>query len=186
MNFWAYLRIIRQTGSNQFQKLKHLNVQEAQFLKLLEHNKRLIFKIANVYCRKAEDRQDLIQEIILQLWRSYPTFDTTYAQTTWIYRIAINVSISFLRKENTRRKNHAIYRQELELLTCDEGELIGQKLDLLYQLIENLNSFEKAIIILYLEGLKNKEISDVIGISESNVSTKINRIKNKLRSYSNT
>ncbi|MEZ4939217.1 MAG: sigma-70 family RNA polymerase sigma factor [Saprospiraceae bacterium] len=166
--------------------MKHLNVQEAQFLKLLEHNKRLIFKIANVYCRKAEDRQDLIQEIILQLWRSYPTFDTTYAQTTWIYRIAINVSISFLRKENTRRKNHAIYRQELELLTCDEGELIGQKLDLLYQLIENLNSFEKAIIILYLEGLKNKEISDVIGISESNVSTKINRIKNKLRSYSNT
>lgn len=158
--------------------MKDSNSIETAFLEVLEGNKKLVFKVANAYCQHAEDRRDLVQEIILQLWKAYPNFDARLTLSTWMYRIALNVSISYLRKEGTRQRRYTEYQYRLELLTTDEPD--DPKLQLMYQMIEQLNPLEKGIIILYLDGLKNPEIAAVTGLSESNVSTKLNRIKSKL------
>lgn len=147
---------------------------------MLEQHKKLVFKVANAYCKRPEDRKDLVQEIILQLWRAFPKYDETYAITTWMYRIALNVSISFFRKETTRKKVSSSYGQQVSLLEWQEDK-IDERLQLLYQWIEQLKPLDKAIIILHLDGHSNPEISEIMGMSLSNVSTKINRIKNQLK-----
>lgn len=153
---------------------------EQPFLEMLEQHKKLVFKVANAYCKRPEDRKDLVQEIILQLWRAFPKYDETYAITTWMYRIALNVSISFFRKETTRKKVSSSYGQQVSLLEWQEDK-IDERLQLLYQWIEQLKPLDKAIIILHLDGHSNPEISEIMGMSLSNVSTKINRIKNQLK-----
>lgn len=153
--------------------------QEEVFLDLLENHKKLVFKIANAYCQDPEDQRDLFQEIVLQLWQSFPRFDDHYAASTWVYRIALNVAISFLRKEKTRQKTQRYYQQQSEWLTWQAHEK-DPRLEELYLLIEQLKPLEKALIILYLEGLKNPEIAEVMGLSLSNVSTRLHRIKVKL------
>lgn len=154
---------------------------EDRFLDIIEENKKLIFKIANSYSNDHEDRKDLAQEIILQLYKAFPKYNDDYAITTWIYRIALNISISFYRKEKSRKRTKNAFQQVIELV--DESEDIkNEQVELLNRFIENLNSIDKAIIILFLEGRKNKEIADIMGFSVSNVSTRMNRIKIKLRS----
>lgn len=161
--------------------MKALESQKDQFLDLLESNKKIIFKVVNSFSYNTEDRKDLCQEIILQLWKAFPKYNDTYAITTWIYRIALNVSISFRRKEKTRETTQSGYFQNFDLLHWDDS-VINEQLKQLYQFIELLKPFDKAIIILYLEGHKNKEIAEITGISETNVSSKLSRIKKKLSS----
>ncbi|MBT8196400.1 MAG: sigma-70 family RNA polymerase sigma factor [Bacteroidia bacterium] len=151
---------------------------EKAFIDLLENNKRLIFKIASAYEYNPEFRKDLIQDIIIQLWKAFPNFDNKHAVSTWIYRIALNVSISWLRKEKSRKKTHTSYAQDFIIETETENQ--NEKMKLLYKFLNELKELDKAIMILRLEGLNNEEISNIMGISTSNVSTKVNRIKNTL------
>lgn len=161
--------------------MKYSELHREEFLQILEEYKKLIFKIASAYCRDAEERKDLVQEIIIQLWRALPDYNNNYARSTWIYRIALNVSISNYRKEKTREKTHNEFVQQFDLV---EGmdEVADQRLRHLYRLIEMLKPLDKALIILFLEGRKNKEIASIMGISASNVSSKIHRIKDQLSS----
>lgn len=152
---------------------------EKDFIELLEKHKRLIVKIASSYFKDRVYRDDLLQEITLQLWKSFPKFKQEVTTSTWVYRIALNVSISFFRKEKNRKKLMTNYQKDLNIYELQE-EHLEEKLEQLYMLIAQLNPVEKAIIILHLEGCKNAEIAEVMGISLSNVSTKINRIKTKL------
>lgn len=156
--------------------------QEAGFIEYLEGYKKLIAKVARIYCKDPEDRKDLIQDIVIQLWKSFPKYDRSYSVSTWTYRIALNVSISYLRKATSRSKNHDIFLQENELMQGEESA-IDEKLEQLYLFIDQLKPIDKAIIILFLEGCPNKEISEVIGISVTNVSTKKLRIKEELKNY---
>jgi RNA polymerase sigma-70 factor (ECF subfamily) len=160
--------------------LKASKLQEALFVEYLARYKKLIVKVARAYCKDAEDRKDLIQDIILQLWKAYPTYDETYAISTWTYRIALNVSISFLRKATTRKKTHRGYQQQIDLLHVDDP-VMDESGDQLYHFIDQLKPIDKALIILYLEGCKNKEISQVMGMSVTHVSTKKQRIKEALK-----
>lgn len=160
-------------------KLKHSKQTEKEFLELIEKNKKLIFKIANVYGKNHEEIKDLVQEITLQLWKSFPDYNQKFAITTWIYRIALNVSISFYRKEKSRQKIYHELTGQSQILFWDEYKP-DDRLILLFQFIDQLKTFEKAVIVLYLEGRKNTEIADILGISATNVSTKLNRIKTKL------
>jgi RNA polymerase sigma factor (sigma-70 family) len=162
--------------------LKESKSQEALFVEYLEGYKKLIAKVARVYCIDSEVRKDLIQDIILQLWRSFPNYDNTYSISTWTYRIALNVSISFLRKATSRTKTHSVYQDHIEFFETND-EVIDEKLEQLYRFIDLLKPVDKAIIILHLEGCANKEISRVMGMSISNVSTKKQRIKEKLKTY---
>ncbi len=161
------------------EKLKHSNQTDQEFIELLEKNKKLVFKIANVYGKNEEEIKDLVQEITLQLWKSFPGYNPKYAITTWMYRIALNVSISFYRKEKSRKKIHQELSDKSQILFWEEYKQ-DDKLTLLYRFIDQLKTFEKAVIVLYLEGRKNTEIAEILGISSSNVSTKLNRIKTKL------
>lgn len=159
-------------------------ITDDDFIELLEKYKKLIFKIANLYSQSQEDRKDLVQEIILQLWKALPKYDNAYALSTWIYRIALNVSISFYRKQTTRSKTQNNYKEFYDLIHWEDKSL-EPKVTQLYNLIGQLKSLDRAIIILYLEGHKNLEIAEVMGMSSTNVSTRLNRIKERLSNMFN-
>ncbi|HQW11065.1 MAG TPA: RNA polymerase sigma factor [Saprospiraceae bacterium] len=154
----------------------------ANFLVIIENNKGILFKVANSYCRNIEDRKDLVQEIILQLWKAFDNYNEKFKISTWIYRISLNVAISFYRKENSRKRisNPLI----TDIFNFSETEISDEKetnLGILNQIISELNDLNKALMLLYLEERSYKEISDIIGISETNVATKIGRIKSKIK-----
>ena len=148
------------------------------FLSVISFNKGILFKIANSYCKDGEDRKDLVQEIIVQLWKSFERFNDQYKYSTWIYRIALNVAISFYRKENRRKQvSNPLTDGILNYADTNVTSETDENIKLLQQFIAGLKELDKAIMLLYLEEKSHKEIADIIGISESNVATKIGRIK---------
>lgn len=151
----------------------------SEFTDLIRRNAGLIHKIAYAYCRSATDREDVVQEIAVQLWRARDRYDERYRHTTWIYRIALNVAISFYRRERRHRERG---------LPIEDGALIavepvqpGDDILLLLRCIDGLGALEKALVLLYLDGNDHAAIAEVLGISVSNVGTKLGRIKQKLR-----
>ena len=154
---------------------------DKDFLGILDQHKRIIFKICNSYCRNPESRKDLVQEVVIQLWKSYPKYDPQYKISTWIYRIALNVAISFYRKE--KKHLHATSITESAMNVAMEGDSFDTERDILWlrRFIDQLDELHRALMILYLDGNSYKDIADVLGITETNVATKINRIKQKLK-----
>ncbi len=151
------------------------------FLSVIHSNKGILYKVVNSYCKNVEDRKDLVQEIIVQLWRSFDNYDNSFKHSTWIYRISLNVAISFYRKENIRKKianplTDSIFNFPNDDIIDNESDL-----GILKQMISQLNDLDKALMLLYLEEKSYKEMALIIGISESNVATKINRIKNNFK-----
>jgi RNA polymerase sigma factor (sigma-70 family) len=153
-------------------------IQE-RFQKLIEEHKRILFKVCNSYCRNRDDREDLAQEIAIQLWRSFGTFDGRCRFSTWMYRIALNVAISFYRRESTRTRY--VLSADERLLDAVEGTGQSGEVTFLYEALEPLEPLNKALLLLYLDGNSYQEIAEVLGISETNVATKISRLKKVLR-----
>lgn len=155
---------------------------KAGFLKLIQENKGIIFKICNAYCYSPGHREDLAQEIIYQLWKSGQNFNPDFKFSTWMYRVALNVAISFYRKE--KRSGDVIslstHTAEIEMKEDDTNEHETNIL-LLQQFINELKPLDRALMILYLESKSYGEIAEILGITETNVATKINRIKNNLK-----
>ena len=152
------------------------------FLQILNSNKGIIYKVANAYCKNEENRKDLIQEIILQLWLAFPKYDKNYKLSTWMYRIALNVSISFYRKDSRRATiSSAIPESMLTIELTDDKPAEDPRLELLAQFIRDLRSIDRAIMLLYLEEHSQQEIADLLGLTASNVSTKFARIKQRLK-----
>lgn len=160
-------------------------INEQQFLKLLNENKRSIISVCRYYSSLSTNLsiEDMFQEISLNLWKSYPKFvkrpDCQFS--TWVYRVALNVCISQVRKKDNLL--HKPINEEVIRITeiTTEQEQIQQ----LYQLIHKLNREDQALIYLYLDDKSHKEIADIMGLSISNVGTKIQRIKQKLKQMSN-
>lgn len=154
-----------------------------RFVALLEEHKRILYKVANAYCRNREDRGDLIQETVTQLWRSFGQFDDRNRFSTWMYRIAMNVAISFYRSENRRiRETVPIDEFGLDLAAADRVmDAAGDDVRILHQFIGQLGELNRALIILYLDGHSHDEIAGIMGISTTNVATKISRIKQQLQ-----
>ncbi len=152
------------------------------FLSVIESNKGIIYKVANAYCKDKDDRKDLVQEIILKLWHAFETYNNAFKHTTWIYRIALNTAISKYRKEKIKAKYFVpVSTSFIELEDQPPAIDSERRLSLLQQFIAELKELDKALMLLYLEEKSHKEIAEIIGISESNVGTKINRIKNLLK-----
>jgi RNA polymerase sigma-70 factor, ECF subfamily len=150
-----------------------------EFSSLVNENRGIIFKVCNSYCSNKADIEDLAQEIIFQLWKSYKSYNASYKFTTWMYRIALNTAISFYRK--VKKRGNTISLEEHLIEIADNNEAVNQNINLLQQFINELKELDKALMILYLEEKSYKEIAEIIGITETNVATKINRIKEKLR-----
>lgn len=152
------------------------------FISILDNHKGVIFKIVNSYCKDVTDKQDLIQEIIIQLWISFEKYNNQFKLSTWIYRIALNTSISFYRKNKVRKEKTVISSAILQkTLKADEPFQENPNLLKLQGFIQELRELDKALILLYLDGLSQKEISKIIGIKPTNVGTKIERIKKTLK-----
>ncbi|MDB5262834.1 MAG: polymerase sigma factor, sigma-70 family [Adhaeribacter sp.] len=134
-----------------------------------------------MYCSDNTDAEDLFQEILLHLWKSWPTFNATAKVSTWIYQVSLNTAITRLRK-NSRRPAHKV----LSLAQDSIREVPTQRLDILFDkelqdAIDGLDKFDKALVILYLDEKSYKEIAEIMGLTEGNVGVKINRIKKKLK-----
>lgn len=153
-----------------------------RFTALIQQHKGILYKVAQAYCRDAADREDLLQEMALQLWRAFDRYDETLRLSTWMYRIALNVAISFYRKERSRRSLSGEIGESIFLIPAPAAETEREgRLLLLQQFIHELPDLEKALMLLYLEERSYREIADIVGITETNVATKIARIKVKLR-----
>ena len=153
-----------------------------KFLQLVKENKGIVYKVCNAYCHDKDNRDDLAQEILYNLWKSFLSFRTDLKFSTWMYRIALNVAISFYRKEKKLKPHVEIY-DDMALFEEDEKDIYAQdNLKLLRRFIDELKEIDKSIILLYLDDKSQKEIAEITGITESNVSTRINRIKYKLKS----
>lgn len=140
----------------------------------------IIYKVVHMYVHDADDRQDLFQEIVFQLWRSLPSFRGESKASTWMYRIALNTAISHFRSLSRKPDNLSLSAFEFQIADVNERQQLDESINMLYEAIQQLSRIEKAIIILYLEEKSYQEISDIMGISHSNVGVKINRIKSKL------
>ena len=158
-----------------------LRDQSQLFQQLLEQHKGLLYKVARTYCRDEADRQDLLQEILLQLWQSFHKYNDQFKISTWLYRIALNVAISFYRKNAGRKlRNTPLDDQAILIQEVDKTDKEAQLL-LLEQFIAELRDLDKALMLLYLEERPHAEIAEILGISVSNVATKIGRIKIQLK-----
>ncbi len=155
-----------------------------EFISLIRKNEGIIFKITLLYSDSTQSREDLHQEIIYQLWKSYGSFRKDSKFSTWMYRVALNTAIYHL-----KQKKRTVTTIPLEVINQKFPEEIDkveeERIKMLYESIQLLNLLEKGIILLYLEGKSHIEISSIIGISTSNVGTKISRIKEKLKAQVN-
>ena len=149
---------------------------QERFQALVDEHKKILYKVCHSYCRNRDDREDLAQEIIIHLWRAFGAFDERCRFSTWMYRIALNVAISFYRRESARTRL-VVSDHERLLTAIDETENYSAEIQALYQFIEGLDPLNKALVLLYLDGHSYGEIGDVLGISETNVATKISRLK---------
>ena len=153
-----------------------------EFLRLILHNKGIIIKICYSYCPDKNDREDLAQEIIYQLWKSGKNFDPGYSFTTWMYRIALNVAISHYRKGKQAEQLISFPEKSIDIADKrDGGDEMEEQTRLLQQFIHELKELDRALILLYLESKTYREIADILGISETNTATRISRIKDKLK-----
>lgn len=161
-----------------------LAVEEKEtFLRLLDQHGGIIRKVAAGYSSSLADRHDLEQEITLQLWKAYPRYSADRPFSTWMYRIALNVAISFLRR-HTRPGRQTISLEESEIEIADENARPPETDDrilLLQKVIASLPPLERALLLLYLDEHSYREIAAILGITETNVATKLNRLKQRVR-----
>lgn len=159
---------------------------QTRFSALLEQHRGIVFKVAATYCRHPDDRQDLAQEIAAQLWRAFPGYDPARPFPTWMYRIALNVAISHVRSIRSRapavpldesHESHPGFAIE----DSSEQHETDQQLRALYAVIDRQSPMDRALLLLWLEDRSQREIAEIIGISESNVATKLNRLKQRIR-----
>ena len=154
-----------------------------EFDVLLESHRAIVFRVARTYCRHPDDRDDLVQEIAVQLWRAWPGYDSTRPFATWMYRIALNVAIGYVRNESHRRQHVAPLDDELHDIADDSGvdHETEQRVRLLQGFIERQAPLDRALLLLYLDERGQRDIAEILGLSETNVSTKIGRLKQRVR-----
>jgi RNA polymerase sigma-70 factor (ECF subfamily) len=152
------------------------------FPRLLQQHRGVMVKVAGTYAWHPDDRDDLLQEIATQLWRAWPDYDPARPFSTWMYRIALNVAISHVRSRTRGMQPEAWHEDHHDLADPRAHDHEGrQHVDLLYRFIQAQPPLDRALLLLYLEDRSYREMADVLGLSETNVATKIGRLKQRLR-----
>jgi RNA polymerase sigma-70 factor (ECF subfamily) len=155
--------------------------QKDLFLDILEKNIGIILKISRAYTQSVQDKEDLINDITLELWKSFERFKGDSKISTWIYRVAINTSMNFNRKKKSDKLYFPPDLTQFESQNWILDPPDSSPSEILYQCIDELNQLNKAIILLYLDGNSHDEISEITGISKTNVGTRISRIKEQIK-----
>lgn len=154
-----------------------------EFLSLLDSHQRQLLKVCWVYGRTWHDRNDLLQEITSRLWSAFDKYDRSRPFSTWMFRVALNVAIDFRRRQ-TRWGREAVsldVREESDPAEVDEDKTRNQQLGELRELLDQQTDSDRALLLLYLEGNSHREIGNILGMSETNVGTRLNRLKKSLR-----
>ncbi len=155
-----------------------------EFIACISEHERIIFKVCKMYCRSRDDEQDLFQDVLLQLWQSFPSFKRDSKVSTWMYRVALNTAITRLRNEKKRPEQQTIDTDVLQIPnTINDPK--DENFELMMKALEKLSSVEKAIMVLYMEDHSYHEMAEVMGMTESNIGFKINQIKTKLKTTVN-
>ncbi|MCI0921520.1 RNA polymerase sigma factor [Sphingobacterium rhinopitheci] len=158
---------------------------ELYFVNLLEENQNILHKICRLYTTDIDAHKDLFQEMVIQLWKAYPSFKGDSKFTTWAYRVALNTAISLYRVKK-RKITTVEWDNSLQNIRYEEyDDQQEQQLSSLYSAVRQLNDIEKALVYMYLEDKDYAEISETLGISEVNARVKMNRIKTKLKTMIN-
>lgn len=152
---------------------------EQTFISLIRQHQNIIYKVCNIYMDNAGDREDLFQEITLQAWQAYRRFRGDAQFSTWLYRVALNTAITFLKKE--KRRPAILPGENLPEPVQYEEPAVEEQVQAMYQAIAGLSNIDKALVALYLADYSYQQIGDVLGITANNVAVKMNRIKAKLR-----
>jgi RNA polymerase sigma-70 factor, ECF subfamily len=151
------------------------------FTELVEKNQGIIHKICRIYTDEKDSHDDLFQEIVLQLWRSYDSFKGDSKFSTWMYRVGLNTAITLIRKKTKSKETDYNESNFIHIKSEEKDEFLEERITLLYAAIRLLNDVERALILLFLEDLPYKDIAETMGISEVNARVKMNRIKIKLK-----
>lgn len=171
MSAFSYLRFLIS---------KKLDSKQKEFSKLVKENQGLIIKVSRLYTNSLEDEQDLFQEIVLQLWRSYDSFKGQSKISTWMYRVALNTAITLFRKKTKSPQTDELMDFHHRDYVEDDDEK-QQQITLLYKVIKMLPKVERAIVMMYLDDLPYRDIAENLGITEVNARVKMNRLKKTLK-----
>jgi RNA polymerase sigma-70 factor (ECF subfamily) len=152
--------------------------QEKVFVEVIQDNEGILYKMTRLYANNKEDQKDLYQDIVYQLWKAFNTFRGDAKLSTWIYRIALNTALLYLK--NKKRKGNNTSLDGIVLINENYDPVLEERLKILYAHIREFGEVDKGIVFLFLEGKKYEEISDITGMSTSNIGTRMARIKEKL------
>lgn len=154
---------------------------EKEFLEIIRVNQGIIHKVCNIYTDNEEDRSDLFQEILAQLWKSFASFRNESKFTTWMYRVALNTAITSFKKNRRQPGFSHLSPENFQLSDDSSSQELDENVALLRQAVAKLTGIEKSIILLYLENKEYEEIAEITGITQNYVRVKMNRIKKKLK-----
>jgi RNA polymerase sigma-70 factor (ECF subfamily) len=164
------------------QKPVHINnMNKDAFLDMITSNQGIIHKVCGMYCDTAEDREDLFQEIVSQLWRSMESFRAESKVSTWMYRVSLNTAITHFKKEKRRPDRENFHYESIQIADKKYDDSYEEQVKVLHKAISKLTGIEKSIVLLYLENKKYEEIAEIVGITQNYVRVKMNRVKAKLK-----
>ncbi|MVT08011.1 RNA polymerase sigma factor [Chitinophaga tropicalis] len=158
---------------------------EKEFIQIINEHQGIIFSVCRMYCTEKADIEDLFQEIVLQLWRSFPRFNRTAKVSTWMYRIALNTAITGIRRRSSRPVFSAISLDQENHAEPPPGRMDIEYNRELWKAIYSLSKFDRSLLLLYLEERPYSEMAEILGLTESNIGVKLNRIKKKLKTILN-
>jgi len=161
-------------------------ILEKEFLQIIQKNQGIIHKVCNIYCDTEDDRNDLFQEIVVQLWRSYPTFRKESKVSTWMYRVALNTAITSFKKSKRRPDQNRLTYENFQIEDEAYDTETEERIRSLHKAVNHLTGIEKSIVLLYLENKKYEDIAEITGITQNYVRVKMNRIKKKLKKLMDT
>lgn len=149
---------------------------------LVDAHRGIVHKVVRAYCWAPDDRDDLVQDILAQLWRAYPSYDPTRPFTTWMYRVALNVAISWVRTHAPRQRATVPLDPDAhDVSTAGLDPVAAERVRVLMTVIRELEPLDRAVMVLYLDDHPHRDIGAVLGLSDTNVATKIHRLKARLR-----
>lgn len=154
---------------------------KAAFVHIIQENEGVIYKIVRAYAHDIEQQKDLYQEVVYQLWKSFDQYRGDARVSTWIYRVALNSSITFLNKGKRKPKTVELKFEHDMIMNTEVNQDLELQMIQLYQYIRSLNLIDRGIILLYLEGTSYEAIGEIMGFSASNIGTRLGRIKDKMK-----
>ena len=156
-----------------------------RFSELLDQHRGIVAKVARSYCWHIDDRDELVQEIVTQLWRAYPSYDESQPFSTWMYRVALNVAISWVRRNSLRQRHMVALGDDVDRVAdTTTSTQDDERATFLEAFIEQLEPLDRALMLLYLDERSYADMADILGITETNVGTKISRLKQRVRKAS--